>query len=929
MRELAAQAANDTNVSVDREEIQKEINQLTSEINRIGNTTEFNTQSLLKGKNVPVVESAATVGTITEGVAGVPAGATTALTTISSSVVSKASTASVQGSTSEVTGKVSDVAETAQSVKGVKATSISTNGITFEAAANGIALNGKTITINQSVTDGTTSSLVETGNGDFEFTIGRTADGQSLANNRGELYNELLAAIKAEGGNKITVKLPENTDASLTTIPPVGAAGTVSTLGGGVTEALGAYTISITDQIKEAGDTITIGDQTFTAVLGAADVTKGQFTIGSASALATAAVQTANLKLAIDANATLTDRFAPTEAAGVITLTEKAGKATGVALSNAVVSGSGVNDKLTVTNAGGKNLGQVTIQQAATNKATATLNIGGNILKLSGDATDSTLNGLKITFGSDSNLATAATFDAATNTVTVTSDWDATADTFDNIVTAINGAIPGATKLELLAGDTDYTGTVASLANAGTTTLSGGIGAGDVDKLTVELNQATGGLTIHLANATASKNTAAKIQEAVQSFGLTGGTDYAKFTFTAEGNWDTNTLGNSITKQNGTFVGGIEEVKGQYTFDVSKAFAAGDIVEIAGQKFTAVAEKADVTKGQFNAVAGDINGQVAGLADAVSLNSALKDKYTVTISGSTITLTENTATGKDLKASDLAVKATGTQGEYAVDSEELLASGSKFIVDGEEILVTNKNQHVGYDNGTAVKVTETQADQSKALAEAINKNANLKGKYEASVNDKGQLVLKQTDTNASATPPAVSTKNSSEGDFQATFQIGANSGQSMTITVGDMRSEALGISGDGSVGTVKANNGSVASYTQVANVNSGSDNKNVEFALDVTTSEKASAALSVINDAIEKVSAQRSQLGAFQNRLEHTINNLGTSSENLVASESRIRDVDMAKEMMEFTKNNILSQAAQAMLAQANQQPQGVLQLLR
>ncbi|TNJ63387.1 flagellin, partial [Paenibacillus hemerocallicola] len=94
-------------------------------------------------------------------------------------------------------------------------------------------------------------------------------------------------------------------------------------------------------------------------------------------------------------------------------------------------------------------------------------------------------------------------------------------------------------------------------------------------------------------------------------------------------------------------------------------------------------------------------------------------------------------------------------------------------------------------------------------------------------------------------------------------------------------------------------------------------------------SEKASAALSVINDAIEKVSAQRSQLGAFQNRLEHTINNLGTSSENLVASESRIRDVDMAKEMMEFTKNNILSQAAQAMLAQANQQPQGVLQLLR
>ncbi|NEW09942.1 flagellin, partial [Paenibacillus sp. SYP-B3998] len=73
----------------------------------------------------------------------------------------------------------------------------------------------------------------------------------------------------------------------------------------------------------------------------------------------------------------------------------------------------------------------------------------------------------------------------------------------------------------------------------------------------------------------------------------------------------------------------------------------------------------------------------------------------------------------------------------------------------------------------------------------------------------------------------------------------------------------------------------------------------------------------------------RSSLGAIQNRLEHTINNLGTSSENLSAAESRIRDVDMAKEMMSQTKNSILAQAAQAMLAQANQQPQGVLQLLR
>jgi flagellin len=99
--------------------------------------------------------------------------------------------------------------------------------------------------------------------------------------------------------------------------------------------------------------------------------------------------------------------------------------------------------------------------------------------------------------------------------------------------------------------------------------------------------------------------------------------------------------------------------------------------------------------------------------------------------------------------------------------------------------------------------------------------------------------------------------------------------------------------------------------------------------INVSTQGKANLAIETINSAITKVSEERSKLGAFTNRLEHTIANLGTSSENLTAAESRIRDVNMAKEMSTFSKNNILSQAAQAMLAQANQQqPQQVLQLL-
>jgi flagellin len=125
------------------------------------------------------------------------------------------------------------------------------------------------------------------------------------------------------------------------------------------------------------------------------------------------------------------------------------------------------------------------------------------------------------------------------------------------------------------------------------------------------------------------------------------------------------------------------------------------------------------------------------------------------------------------------------------------------------------------------------------------------------------------------------------------FHIGANENQAMAVTINAMDSTSLGI-------------------------------KNI----DVTTTTGAEAAITNINNAIENVSTERSKLGAYQNRLEHTINNLGTASENLTAAESRIRDVDMAKEMMEFTKQNILNQAATAMLAQANMMPQSVLKLL-
>lgn len=125
--------------------------------------------------------------------------------------------------------------------------------------------------------------------------------------------------------------------------------------------------------------------------------------------------------------------------------------------------------------------------------------------------------------------------------------------------------------------------------------------------------------------------------------------------------------------------------------------------------------------------------------------------------------------------------------------------------------------------------------------------------------------------------------------------------------------------------TMAANRSTEATFLNKTQTGAAS----VAAGIDVSSQSAADSAITSIQTAIETVSGERSKLGAYQNRLEHTINNLGTASENTSSAESRIRDVDMAKEMMEFTKSNILAQAAQSMLAQANQQPQGVLQLLQ
>lgn len=226
----------------------------------------------------------------------------------------------------------------------------------------------------------------------------------------------------------------------------------------------------------------------------------------------------------------------------------------------------------------------------------------------------------------------------------------------------------------------------------------------------------------------------------------------------------------------------------------------------------------------------------------------------------------NNSALKTVKVDETAVKTTANDGAYMV----IRVAGSVGSSGANDFKLVDKSGNKSVITGTT---TVTLGDQTITLGADIN-----------------TMKVGESFTVAFSKAQAAST---SLGNSIMT-QIGANAGQTAFISISDMRANAIGVD-----------------------------------AIKIDTKFGAQTAIETIQNAIEKVSSQRSSLGAIQNRLEHTINNLGAASENLSAAESRIRDVDMAKEMMNFTKNNILQQAATAMLAQANQQPQGVLQLLR
>ena len=303
------------------------------------------------------------------------------------------------------------------------------------------------------------------------------------------------------------------------------------------------------------------------------------------------------------------------------------------------------------------------------------------------------------------------------------------------------------------------------------------------------------------------------------------------------------------------------------------------LVDANGNKYTLKTDGQASSEELANAFAGalsadsEVGGQFTVTANTGKLSFVSKETGSTGGSKVLAATTKYDTTPATLTAAQTA----GTDAKVEYDFKNM-EQDKVFTVNGEKFVFATAGKQFDSDvNVLETKAANPDTDEVGKMAGMI---ANKLGLSDEQVKDAGTKI----------------TFSASAGNGGLTLQIGdtADKFNQMTVSVGDMHAKALGISD-----------------------------------VDISTQAGAKAAVDKIKSAINSVSSTRGDLGAIQNRLEHTINNLSVSAENMTAAESRIRDVDMANEMMAYTKNNILVQSSQAMLAQANQLPQGVLQLLQ
>ncbi|WP_278335923.1 flagellin [Lacrimispora amygdalina] len=297
---------------------------------------------------------------------------------------------------------------------------------------------------------------------------------------------------------------------------------------------------------------------------------------------------------------------------------------------------------------------------------------------------------------------------------------------------------------------------------------------------------------------------------------------------------------------------------------------------VADKLAAAITAEESGTNNNGGYVASSAAGGKIIISESTSRGAVIRDDAT-----KTATNASTIATAKQLTL--VSASADTGNGTLATFDASKMVNGTSVSVGGNNYtFVTRADEEVAEGD---TKIVYSATDTSEQLASKLADKLTEDGVTGASAQG---AAVKLTESNL--------TKGASAQGAGLTLQIGdtADNFNRMSVKISSTSVKSLGIS-----------------------------------AVDISTDSGATSAIAVIKNAINTVSSTRGDLGAIQNRLEHTINNLSVTSENMSAAESRVRDVDMAKEMMAYTKNNILVQASQAMLAQANQVPQGVLQLLK
>ena len=818
MRELAVQAANDTYTSNDRVAIQEEINQLKDEVNRIANTTEFNTKKLLDGSTSALVSSdkLTTKVFMRDGLR----------------VIDQFGQKAAGGGNYKlaITGEagVAQVQKTdLMRIKHAGENEVTTSNVGYArfngtvTAAAGAAADVGTVTITM---DGTTYSVTAA----LTTTTGGAAEAIALAlNNNGDINTRIRATANTATGTFVVERI-DNPGKTF----DITWAGTA---GGSI--RIGAFTAagSLSGSYTAEADLVNVTAITATAT----GVIAGTFTVNTvaSAAAAVSAAVTGYAQYAQTGTATLIAIAGTTSSSGTWNQSVKM-TASVVDTANNTITLTYEYTEVNSTAPGTRNSGSGTITVTAGGVMQAPLVIG-NVTYTATAAAVAAIGQWKV----GDQLVFSRTPDVATTSQQVTVDWTNPTDNLKSQKATFvfaNGALPSATtqlkfyQLDLATASTTYgqtgladatmtfwgqdiinTGTNFGLEPAASWTVAKGSTIGDLARTTSKLYDiekfwdASGNFILE------NPQTITMIQGDGQQTNITL--------------FGSDTIQDVVDKLNTAIGVGL----GQNTLDDIGANTdkfASYVVSAAASGLEAVAGTF-VIRSAMAGRAGEINfvgdDNVLAALSLTNIQKATENKFTIDVTEAHL----GTVIAQD----------------YKIEGNLLVG-------------VLHENVDVQFDGNTGIKATWNETN-------------------------------KTFDFTSIATG---STTFVHIADRSTVLQVGANPLQDLSASVGNMTAEALGI-----------------------------DN------IQVTSNPLANRAIRTLDKAIGSVSNERAKLGAVQNRLDHTINSLGASYENLVAAESRIRDVDMAKQMMEFTKYNILSQAATAMMAQANQLPQAVLQLLR